>query len=144
MRLILCVALMVVTFAATNARTEIYRWVDESGVTNFSNEPPDKPAPDNSPPISTGVFVSPTIRPESQDGIEPEITLFSTPRCIECRKARQYFEQHRIEFTELDVETSAEARRKLESLGGEAVPVILIGEEILKGFSAAAFERLYR
>ena len=69
--------------------------------------------------------------------------LYSTARCGYCRKARAYFKAHGIAFTDYDVETSTEGQRDYRRMGARGVPVILVGDKRMVGFSESAFASLY-
>lgn len=64
----------------------------------------------------------------------PRITLYSSRRCPNCRRAREYLKQRGASFVELDVHKSVRAQKTLEKLGARGVPVIVIGETRIDGF----------
>ena len=72
------------------------------------------------------------------------VTMFATSWCPYCRKAREYFSAHNIPFTELDVEKSDEAKQRYRAIGGKGVPVILVGEQRLNGFSEQRLAQLLK
>ncbi|MFW6312477.1 MAG: glutaredoxin family protein [Spirochaetota bacterium] len=70
------------------------------------------------------------------------ITLYSTPSCTYCRKAKDYFRTNRVRFTEYDV--SRDQRRADEMVrksGQMGVPVIDINGKIIVGFNQPEVER---
>jgi len=70
------------------------------------------------------------------------ITLYSTPSCTYCRKAKDYFQTNRVRFTEYDV--SRDQRRADEMVrksGQMGVPVIDINGKIIVGFNQPEVER---
>lgn len=58
-------------------------------------------------------------------------------------RTRRYFRAHAIVFREYGVETTARGRLGYRRLRRRGVPVILVGERRLDGFSERAFEGLY-
>ena len=73
------------------------------------------------------------------------ITLYSTPSCTYCRKAKDYFQTNRVRFTEYDV--SRDQRRADEMVrksGQMGVPVIDINGKIIVGFNQPEVERALR
>jgi hypothetical protein len=42
-----------------------------------------------------------------------------------------------------DVESSAKAKREYDAMGGQGVPITLVGESRMNGFSEAGFRRIY-
>ncbi|MBK9425870.1 MAG: hypothetical protein IPN63_00155 [Gammaproteobacteria bacterium] len=69
--------------------------------------------------------------------------MYSTVRCGYCRKARAYFKANGIAYTDYDVETSNKGRQDFQRMGARGVPVILVGDKRLNGFSDSAFASLY-
>ncbi len=73
------------------------------------------------------------------------ITMYSTPSCTYCNKAKEYFREHGIRFTEHDV--SRDQRRADEMLrksGQSGVPVIDVNGRIIVGFNQPEIERALR
>jgi glutaredoxin len=71
------------------------------------------------------------------------VVMYATAWCPYCAKARAYFKQTNTAFVEHDIEGSATAHAEYKRLGGRGVPLILIGNEKLHGFSELAFEAAY-
>lgn len=64
------------------------------------------------------------------------VTIYSTPTCHFCQQAKQFFAEKGIEYTNYDVSTDAEKRAEMIKLTGQlGVPVIVIGSEVVVGFS---------
>ena len=53
------------------------------------------------------------------------------------------FRKKKIPFTEYDIEKSAKAAREYKKLRGTGVPVILIGDRRMNGFSIKTFDSIY-
>ncbi len=70
--------------------------------------------------------------------------MYSTAWCATCKRAKRYFEKNGIPYVEYDIETSAEGRSDYMRLGGRGVPIILVGDRRLNGFSPSAFEKVYK
>ena len=70
------------------------------------------------------------------------VTLYSTPTCGFCVKAKQYFREMRIPFSEYNV---ASDQRKAEEMvrksGQMGVPVIDVHGKIIVGFNQPEIER---
>lgn len=69
-----------------------------------------------------------------------QVVLFSTSWCGYCRKARQYLNQNGIAHVEYDIEKSSEGKRRFAALGGRGVPLILVGNEQIRGWNPAALK----
>jgi glutaredoxin 3 len=73
------------------------------------------------------------------------VTIYTTPSCGFCTKAKTYFRSHHIPFTEHDV---ARDQRRAEEMvrksGQMGVPVIDIHGRIIVGFNQPEIERALR
>lgn len=69
---------------------------------------------------------------------EHAVVMFSTRMCPYCRQARAMFAAHNIPYCEYNISSSAENQRAFVALGGEGVPLILIGDEAIHGFNEEA------
>ena len=140
--------------APQQASAKVYKWTDAKGVLHFSDRPPQEaPAeqvqllPSNSyrgPETDIPATDEPAPRPAApaSTGTKP-VVMFSAQWCGYCRKARSYFQSNRIRFRERDIEKDATAEREYKRLGGNGVPLILVGEQRMDGFSEDSFRRLY-
>ncbi len=64
-----------------------------------------------------------------------EIIIYSTPTCVYCEIAKEFFKEKGLEYTEYDVSSDSEKRQEMvEKSGQMGVPVIFIGEEMVIGF----------
>jgi len=63
------------------------------------------------------------------------VVLFATSWCGYCAKTRALLQRNHIPFTEYDIEKSAEGYAHYERLGGNGVPVLLIGKQVIHGFN---------
>jgi len=73
------------------------------------------------------------------------IVVYSTPTCGYCNKAKQYFKEKRIPFTDYNV---AQDQRRAEEMvrksGQMGVPVIDVNGRIIIGFNQPEIERALR
>jgi glutaredoxin-like YruB-family protein len=70
------------------------------------------------------------------------VVMYSTAWCGVCKRARKYFQEAGISFTEHDVDEDATARAEYFRLNPRrSVPTIKIGDEVIVGFSAQAVDR---
>lgn len=71
------------------------------------------------------------------------VTIYSTPSCIYCKLAKQFFAENNISFTEIDVAEDSLAAQKMIKLSGQSgVPVIDVGGKIIVGFDKPALKKL--
>ena len=66
------------------------------------------------------------------------VTIYTTPTCGYCVLAKEYFKKHGVAYEEKDVAADTVAREEMVSKTHQlGVPVILVGNQILVGFSEA-------
>ncbi|OGD31741.1 NrdH-redoxin [Candidatus Azambacteria bacterium RIFCSPHIGHO2_02_FULL_52_12] len=66
---------------------------------------------------------------------KPAVTIYTTPTCVYCKMAKDYFTQNNIAYQELDVAVDEKAREDMvEKSGQMGVPVIDVGGTIVIGF----------
>lgn len=64
-----------------------------------------------------------------------KVVMYSTPTCHFCNLAKEFFDGHDISYTVFDVQTDLAKRQEMvEKSGQMGVPVIFIGDEMVKGF----------
>ncbi|WP_339339866.1 glutaredoxin domain-containing protein [uncultured Oceanicoccus sp.] len=80
-----------------------------------------------------------TIDVESLD--KDDVVMYSTGWCPYCNKARLFFRQANILYTEYNVEKSASAYEEYSRISGLGVPVIVIGDQIIQGFDKSAIKQ---
>lgn len=62
-------------------------------------------------------------------------TIYTTPTCVYCKMAKEFFREKNIQYEEKNVATDAVARELMVQKSGQlGVPVIDIGGEIVVGF----------
>ncbi|MFT6156213.1 MAG: glutaredoxin [Neolewinella sp.] len=132
----LLVATLLILVNPSNA--EIYKWVDGAGKVHFSDKKPDS---NSAKKLNIQENTYSMAKPKMLK--KGEVVMFSTSWCVYCKKARNYFKSKSIAFVEYDIERNAKAKRWYQRIGGKGVPVILIGDKRLNGFSKENFERLY-
>ena len=67
---------------------------------------------------------------------QKNVTIYSTPTCHFCQMAKEFFAEKGIQYTNYDVSVDAEKRAEMIKMTGQlGVPVIVIGGEVLVGFS---------
>ncbi len=72
-----------------------------------------------------------------------KVKIYTTPACTYCHVAMIYFGEHGVEFEQIDVRHDKDARAfMLEHYGSMGVPVIVLGEHYMVGWSIEKFEKL--
>ena len=65
---------------------------------------------------------------------EERVEIFVTAGCPYCGMLEQYLQKLQVDYDRYDIERSAKAAKIHEELGGGGVPLIRIGDTILRGF----------
>lgn len=64
-----------------------------------------------------------------------DVTIYSTPACGYCKKAKGFFADNDVEYTEHDVSDNKEKREEMVQKSGQmGVPVTIVNDEIIVGF----------
>lgn len=65
-----------------------------------------------------------------------DIRLYTTPTCSYCRDAKAWLDQQGCEYEALDITSDVKILREWRALsGGEGVPVLAHGNDLVIGFS---------
>ena len=128
--------------------------MDENGKIHYGDRPPESGEIERLE-ISVESFSSVEVRDlddgdiavlgdiQVPQGKAKKVVMYSTENCGYCKKAKAYFNANEISFTERDINKSASAKRQWKKLNGTGVPLILVGERKMRGFSISSFEKIY-
>jgi glutaredoxin-like YruB-family protein len=147
---------------------EIYKWVDENGVTHYSDSPteiipqsvedeieeiqtPD-PTPADTPSQpdkfrhdTPGSDVLNSIHDTQNDDIAvdaPTVEIYETSWCVYCKKAKQFFRSKGIDFIAYNIEKDPQAARRMMAMTQQrGVPFVVINGQGISGYSVAAYEQ---
>lgn len=136
---------LVAACACAVAHAQVYRWTDENGRVRYSDTPPPATARD----VRKKHFVADPVEARKRAGRELAaaterfpVRLYTSPGCKEpCSGARAALNARSVPFEEVPVWDAQgnEALRKLS--GANQVPVLAVGDSLVRGFDAPAFER---
>ncbi len=60
----------------------------------------------------------------------PKIKIYTTATCVFCRAEKQYFDEHKVPYEEVRVDTNPEAAQEMIRLSGQmGVPFTVITQE---------------
>ena len=63
------------------------------------------------------------------------VKIYTTPTCVYCRMAKDFFNQHSVQYEEHNVMEDLKAREEMVSKSGQmGVPVIDVEGELIVGF----------
>lgn len=129
------IALLLSLFLAAPAWSAgVYRWTDADGNVHFGDEPPAQRKAETvelkynemgSTPVPPGTFDK-----------RSQVIMYSAAWCGVCAKAKAFLKSRSVSFAEYDIETSRKGRDDYRRLQGTGVPIIMVGDERMNGFSA--------
>jgi len=136
---------------ANSSLAEIYKWRDEHGRLHFGDRPP-VTVESETVTVKPNTYSAPRLddhyydftSPPSQQSVANKVTLYSAVWCAVCKKAKRYFAENNIAYTEYDVEKSKKGRNDYKKLKATGVPIILVGKRRMNGFSAATLQAIYK
>ncbi len=71
-----------------------------------------------------------------------QVIIYSTPTCVYCKMAKEFFQKNNVKYTEHNVAEDDAAREEMVNKSHQlGVPVIDIGGEVHVGFNRAELER---
>jgi glutaredoxin len=155
---ILCAAAALLLAGAAGAG--VYSWTDENGKTHFSDRAPAGAQAEEVDATLRNTFSTTPDAPARRqpapaaakpaDGVHStatpgnKVVMYATSWCPYCEKARKYFAAKGIPYVEYDIEKNAAAHAAYREMGGQGVPLIVVGRQRMQGFSPAQFEKIHR
>lgn len=71
---------------------------------------------------------------------KPDVIMLGAWWCPYCYQAKKYFQRNNIHYCEYDMESTITGKRLYEENGGGAIPILLINNYRLQGFSKQQIE----
>ena len=134
----------VLLLSSMMVNAEFYKWTDSKGNVHFTDTPPQgKKVEELELKINTytAVEVTPLVE---RLGKKDKVVMYSATWCGICTKAKRYFKAKKIPYVIYDVEKSRSGKRDFKLLKGKSVPIIILGDKRMNGFTVARFEKLYQ
>lgn len=149
MALILAAALCVSATATLSDAATLYRWVDEQGVVHVSGNPPEGKMEVAQAVVGEAEAKGPGAGPAGEKKefrIRPaEATIYTTPTCPWCHKAKAWFRDKKIRYKEVDVTTDKSGLEEMVRISGQTgVPVIVVGGEVIVGFNQNRLNEIFK
>src|SRR6266481_4636035 len=118
---------------------EIYKWKDADGKTHLSDVPP----PDrDAERLQIRTFAGPPEVSNTDEQATFGVVMLSTSWCGVCKQARAWLTQKGVVFTEYDVERNETGKSEYRRLKGQGVPIFLVGNQRMDGFSPGRLETM--
>ena len=147
------IVLAAIGLAVLPASGQVYKWTGPDGRTHYGDRPPEDTKKEElrigvqsfGGPAEVDTWTQILKRPPAVDTSRPgspAVTMFSTSWCPHCKRAKAYFAQKGVAFREIDIEASEAGQREFKSYGGQGVPLIILGDKRMRGFSPEAMDRM--
>ena len=125
MALILAAALCVAMTVTVSDAATLYRWVDEQGVVHVSGNPPEGKMEVAQAVVGEAEDKGPGAGPAGEKKefqVRPgEVTIYTTPTCPWCHKAKAWFRDKKIRYKEVDVTTDKSGLEDMVRISGQTV-----------------------
>ncbi|MFN3493863.1 MAG: glutaredoxin family protein [Hydrogenophaga sp.] len=99
-----------------------------------------RPASANTRPAAAEPAVVSSPAPATDD----RVVIYTTPTCPHCHRALKHMQARNIPYLQKDVQHNAENRAEFKRIGGRGVPHILIGDQVMVGFSPQGFDQRHK
>ncbi len=74
-------------------------------------------------------------------GEKPSVKIFGTSWCQACQMTKSYLAGKDVPFAMRDIEADSTALAEYMSYGGNEVPLVVIGEAVIRGFAPSEIDR---
>jgi glutaredoxin len=129
--------------ALASAQSNVYRWVDKDGKVHYSDTPP---APDakavTQKRLGGGAVEVPQLPFATRQAMEKSpAVLYVSPTCGDyCDQGRALLAKRGIPYSERDVSNAADADTVKKLIGSVSVPVLTLGERVMKGYAEGSWQ----
>ena len=141
MGLRLTLLLLAISFCVPLAQAaKLYKWVDKDGNVSYHDQPPST-AGYRVEEKNIGERAARTDRVPAEVVEKFPVVLYVTPKCSSCDSARAYLKGRGVPYTEKNVDGDRKLQDELiKQAGGLAVPTILVGAKVMKGYLESLLE----
>ncbi len=158
--LVLLAGALVLLAAATTQAETLYKVVGADGKITYTDRPPADAksttkmqfADGPSTPLPASVLKYQAELRKSMQGrldqakksdLSGTTTLFSATWCGYCTRAKAYLNAKGIRYQEIDIDTPEGSRSYVEAGGARGVPLLMLDNQRVQGFSEATYDRLF-
>jgi len=134
--------------AACTAAAQMYRWTDDKGRVHVTDIPPPPGAAKNvqqrSVTVSGAVAPQPAGLPYAVQLAAKAfpVTLYTARECTPCDAARNLLNMRGVPFREVLVADEVQQAQLQKVVGAQAVPSVVVGSNVQKGFEETAYHSL--
>lgn len=73
-----------------------------------------------------------------------DVVLYATSWCGYCKLTRELLQREGVQFVEHDIESSEYGKKMHKALNGRGVPLLEVGDKIIRGYDEAAILKAVR
>ncbi len=141
MKLLSIPMLLALLAMSSAASAQMFKWVDERGVTHFSDQPPPANAK-SAGAVKPGASAGGTGLPyELAQAVRAHpVVLYTTSPCGACDQGRSLLNARGIPFSEKTVTTDADQAQMTAAGGNGQLPLLLVGRRKIVGFETDAWQ----
>ncbi len=70
------------------------------------------------------------------------IVLYISDKCPHCKEAQRYLDSKGIQYRLTNAKMQR-GRKELDAIGARSVPVLKIGDQVMRGWNVKNFEKIY-
>jgi len=144
MKAVWSVSIAALLLSASAAHAQVYKWVDEKGVTHYSDQPP-PPAAKRKVEVKSFDTGSgnPELPPELADAARNRpVTLYTTGQCDGCNAGRQLLIMRGIPFREKTVNSPEDVAVLKKAGSAGQLPLLVVGRAKNVGFEEGSWNVL--
>ena len=79
---------------------------------------------------------------ETHNVADAEVIIYGTPQCHYCKKTRKLLSANGVPFYEYDISVDRTAYQTFQRLEGRGTPLVIIGEQVIKGYNEPLMRKL--
>ena len=149
-KMLACAAVLIMVLAVSlSGAATLYRWVDDQGVVHISENPPEGRVNVAQAVVGEDTEKGAKAGPSTEKKefrIRPgEVTIYTTPTCPWCHKAKAWLRDKKIRYREVDVTSDRNGLDEMVKRSGQTgVPVIVVGDEVIVGFNQSRLNEIFR
>jgi glutaredoxin len=144
-------------FAAGDVSAEMYKYIDDQGAMHFVESLNDVPKKHRRKATIAGeggsVSYTEPGKPnqatkgkrkstrEERTPFSGTVEIYMTSWCPACKSALAYVKKNGIAYAAYDIEKDQDANRRFEGYGGRGIPLIVVGNQTMRGFDPGTLER---
>ena len=75
---------------------------------------------------------------------DQRVVIYTTPTCPHCHRALKHMQARNIPYLQKDIRDNPANHAEFKRIGGRGVPHILIGDQVMVGFSPQGFDQRHK